>query len=187
HYMIIAVGNCEVRLELAAAAQAHGFHFATAIHPSAIVASDVEIGDGTVIAAGAVVNPGAHIGAQVIVNTSATVAHECVIHDGAHIGPGARMGGNVVIGKGTWVAIGATLIDRIKVGEGVIIGAGAVVTRDITSGVVAYGVPARAIRMNDSRFLSKVEHTSDKRRPSSDDWSPTEDRGSSKELSQILE
>jgi UDP-N-acetylbacillosamine N-acetyltransferase len=144
--VIIAIGDCRTRLELAAVARSHGFLLARAIHPSAVLAQDVEVGEGTVIAAGAVINPSVRIGHSVIVNTSASIDHECIVGDGVHVGPGVRLGGRVSIGNGTWLGIGAVVRDHVVIGERSIIGAGAVVLSDIPAGVVAYGLPAKVVR-----------------------------------------
>lgn len=157
-YLLVAVGNNAARQKLARLAQSAGFQLAVAVHPRSIIAPDVLIGAGTVIVAGAVVNPGARIGENVIVNTSATVGHDCQIADGAHIGPGAHLGGHATIGCATWIALGAMIIDGISIGAGSVIGAGAVVVRDIPSGVVAYGTPARVIRATGEGSGRKSNH-----------------------------
>ena len=145
-HVIMGVGDCAARLDLALIARKKGFRFLTAIHPQAVIATGVTIVDGSVIVAGAVINPGVKIGEHAVINTSASVDHECVIDDGAHIGPGAHLGGCVSVGRATWVGIGAVVKDHVKIGAGAIIGAGAVVLNDIPDGVVAYGVPARVRR-----------------------------------------
>ena len=143
----VGFGDCRMRHELTTWLQTRGFSLPVAVHPRATVADDVTIGPGTVIAAGAVVNPVTRIGSSVIINTSASVDHECVIGDAAHIGPGAHLAGRVVVGQAAQIGIGATVIDRIHIGSGAIVGAGAVVVKDIPDHVVAYGVPARIRRM----------------------------------------
>ena len=58
---LIAVGDARARHRIAQAMDGARWH--TAIHPRAVVSSlDVEIGEGTVVMAGAMVNPGARIG-----------------------------------------------------------------------------------------------------------------------------
>ena len=148
-HLIVAFGHCAGRLEAARFAVSQGFTLATAIHPSAVVASSVRIGAGTVIAANAVVNPNTTIGENAIVNTSASVDHDCVIEDGVHIAPGVHISGKVRVGAASWIGVGATIVDGCTVGSGGVIGAGAVVVDDIPPGVVAYGVPARVIRRNE--------------------------------------
>jgi UDP-N-acetylbacillosamine N-acetyltransferase len=147
--LILGFGDCLGRLKLAELVATKGFRCATAIHPQAIIASDVQIGQGSVAAAGAVINPGSHIGEQVIINTCASVDHECRIANGVHICPGAHLAGRVMVGMATWVGIGAIVVDRVRIGAGTLIGAGAVVVNDIPDGVVAYGVPARVIKKMD--------------------------------------
>jgi acetyltransferase EpsM len=145
-HVVLGIGDCRARISLAGIVRQAGFELATAIHPNATIAEDVQLGVGTVIMAGAVVNPGSRVGENVIVNTSSSVDHDCVIEDGVHVGPGAHLGGGVSVGEGTWVGIGAIIKDKVKIGRDSIIGAGAVVLQDIPDGVVAFGIPAKVIR-----------------------------------------
>lgn len=50
------------------------------------------------------------------------------------------------IGKNVWIGSGAQIMPGITIGDDSVIGAGSVVTTDIPSNVVAYGVPCRVIR-----------------------------------------
>src|SRR5699024_378697 len=104
-----------------------GFSITTLIHPSAIIATEVEIGIGTVIMAGVVVNSSTRIGNGVIINTSASVDHDNVIEDFVHLSPGVRIAGTVKVGKQSWLGIGSTIINNIVISEKTIIGAGAVI------------------------------------------------------------
>jgi acetyltransferase EpsM len=144
--LLVAIGDCNVRLDLAERALAYGFDLPTVIHPRATLAGDVTVGQGTVVCAGAIVAPAARIGANVIVNTAATVDHESVIEDGAHISPGAHLAGNVHVGRGAWICIGAIIGPRVHVGAGAVLGAGSVLLEDLPPGILAYGSPAVAVR-----------------------------------------
>ena len=148
-HLIVGFGNCAARLKTSALIGKKGFSLATAIHPKAIVADDVVVSCGTVIAAGAVINPRAKIGENVIINTGATVDHECFIEEGVHLCPGAHLAGNVSIGRASWIGIGAIVSDHLRIGAEAVIGAGAVVMHDIPDNVVAYGVPAKVVKRVD--------------------------------------
>lgn len=52
----------------------------------------------------------------------------------------------IVIGSGVWLASDVTVYGGVTIGDNTVIAAGAVVTKDIPSGVLAGGVPCRAIR-----------------------------------------
>ncbi len=83
--IFFAFGDGAARIRLAQQVVEMGFTMPVIVHPRAVVAADVSLGQGTFVAAGAVINAQARIGSNVIVNTSASVDHESVIEDGAHI------------------------------------------------------------------------------------------------------
>ena len=121
--------------------------FVTVGHPSTQIARNVEIGAGTVLMAASVVNTGARLGKHCVVNTKASVDHDCIVGDFVSIAPGATLGGNVRIGEFSAVSLGANVIHGVTVGAHAVIGAGSVVVRDVPDCAIAYGVPARVVRM----------------------------------------
>ncbi len=52
----------------------------------------------------------------------------------------------VTIGDSVWIGGNATILPGVTIGDNVVIGAGSVVTRNIPSGVVVGGNPARIIK-----------------------------------------
>jgi sugar O-acyltransferase (sialic acid O-acetyltransferase NeuD family) len=138
---VLAVGNNRTRQDLAE--RLPEFEWITAVHPTAWVDASVTIAPGTVIFAGAVVQPETVIGRHVIVNTAATVDHDCLLGDFVHVAPGAHLAGQVSLGEGSFLGIGSTVIPGKQVGGWVTVGAGGVVVEDIPAGVTVVGVPAR--------------------------------------------
>lgn len=120
-----------------------GYKFATSIHPSAVIATDVLLGEGVQVMAGSVIQPGCRIGNNSIINTRASVDHDCTIGDHVHIAPGVTASGSVRIGSGSHIGTGATLIQGVAIGNGCLIAAGALVVKDICDGAKARGVPAK--------------------------------------------
>jgi sugar O-acyltransferase (sialic acid O-acetyltransferase NeuD family) len=101
-----------------------GYSFYTLVHPQAMVADTVKLGEGTQVMAGAVVQPNTHIGKNVIINTRSSVDHDCIIGDGVHVAPGVTLGGDIRVGDLTHIGIGSVLIQGIYIGKEVMICAG---------------------------------------------------------------
>lgn len=138
------LGFGEANLRETMARTMTGVKWHTVIHPSAIISKlGVTIGEGTVILAGAIVNPGTTIGRHCILNTAAVVEHDNRIGDFAHISVGAKLAGVVTIGKSTWVGVGAVVRNATTICDGCMIGAGAVVVKSIEERGTYVGVPAR--------------------------------------------
>ncbi len=158
--VVVAIGDNWARARISAELEAvcPGIRFAIVIHPSAEIGRDVVVGEGTVIMAGAVVNPAARIGAGCILNTRASLDHDSTMAKFTSLGPAATIGGGVQIGEFSSVGIGATVIQELAIGAHTVIGAGAVVVRSIPDFVVAYGTPARIVRKRQpgDRYLGEA-------------------------------
>lgn len=140
---MIGIGDNEIRKRIA---EKYDVSWATLIHPSAQIATNVTIGTGTVIMANAVVNVCATVGEHCIINTGAIVEHDNVVEDYVHISSNAALGGTVHISKQTHVGIGALVKNNIKICDNCVVGAGAAVIKDITEYGTYVGVPARKIK-----------------------------------------
>ena len=141
--VFVAIGNANTRKKLMTDNQ--GRRFPVLIHPSAVVAGDVQIGVGSVVMAGVVINPGTSIGMGCIVNTSSSVDHDCLIGDYCHISVGSHLCGTVAVGDNTWIGAGATISNNVDICADCLIGAGAVVVRDIDEPGTYIGIPAKRI------------------------------------------
>ncbi|WP_050180198.1 acetyltransferase [Domibacillus robiginosus] len=122
------------------------FSFVSVIHPSACISSNVKIGDGTAVMAGAIINRNTIIGEHSIINTNSSVDHDCILSDFVSVAPGAVLGRNVKVGNGAVVSLGARVIHSVSIGEHTVIGAGSTVLQSIGSYGVAYGTPAKVVR-----------------------------------------
>ncbi|MFM9872489.1 MAG: acetyltransferase [Fimbriimonadaceae bacterium] len=136
----IAIGNNEVRKTVA---ERELGRFATLIHPSAIIAPEVQIGQGTLICAGTIIQTGTTIGNHSIINTKASVDHDCKIADFVHIAPGATLCGNVTVQELALIGAGATVIPGVTIFSRATLGAGSTTLEDIHQGERWGGVPAK--------------------------------------------
>ncbi|MFO0889780.1 MAG: acetyltransferase [Isosphaeraceae bacterium] len=141
-HAVIAIGSNQAREQIAERLSGR-VGWPTVVHPRASLACGVVLGEGTVVFAGAVIQPDATIGRHVIINTCCSVDHECLVGDFAHIAPGAHLAGNCEVGAGALLGIGCSVIPGRTIGAGAVVGAGAAVVSDIPPRVTAVGVPAR--------------------------------------------
>lgn len=141
--VIVGIGNAGVRKQIQESIPDE--KLVTLIHPDAVVAEDVVMGVGTVVMAGAVINPGTHIGKGCIINTCSSVDHDCSVGDYVHIAVGSHLCGTVFVGNGTWIGAGATVSNNVSICSDCMIGAGAVVVDDIQESGTYVGVPAKRV------------------------------------------
>lgn len=142
---VVAIGDAKTRKRMTEELVSLGASFATLIHPSVILGSRVQIGEGTVVMAGSVIQAESVIGKSCIVNTASSVDHNCVLGDYSHVAVGTRLCGMVTVGEETWIGASATVINGIHICGDCIIGAGAVVVKNIKEPGTYVGIPARKI------------------------------------------
>lgn len=142
---ILGIGDNRIREAVTKLFAKKNEELLSVIHPTANIGSFIKIGNGTFIAAGAIINPLVKLGKAVIINTGAIVEHECQIGDFTHIAPGAVLTGNVKVGARSFIGANAVIKEGIEIGSDVIIGAGTVVLNDVQSKSKVVGNPARLI------------------------------------------
>ena len=134
------------------------------------VQEDVKIGAGTRIGSFALLHSGAVIGADCLIGSHCNICrceigNNVSIQTACHITRGVRIEDDVFIGpgvitlndpldddglrypvimRGARIGGGSLILPGITIGENALVGAGSVVTRDIASGGISFGNPARA-------------------------------------------
>jgi len=144
--VICAVGSPRARRSLVKKAEQSGLSFITVAHLSVQASKYVDIGIGTVVAAGCILTTQIKIGNHVYLNLDTTVGHDVVIQDFVNVAPGCHISGNVMLREGADLGTGTVILQGITIGKWSVIGAGAVVIEDIPDNAVAFGVPARVVK-----------------------------------------
>ncbi|WP_166702791.1 acetyltransferase [Bacillus albus] len=144
--IFVGIGNNVIREKIQGKLEAEGASLPTLIHPSTIIGEQVELGAGTVVMAGAVINCCTTIGKGCIINTGSTIDHDNLIEDYVHISPGVHLAGTIKVGRGTWLGIGSVVSNNISITNGCRIGAGALVIRNINEVGTYVGVPVTKIK-----------------------------------------
>ncbi len=128
-------------------------NYINCFHSSVQISKTSNIGKGVLINSLVSVSAHSSIGNFVSINRNASIGHHTIIDDYSTINPGCVIAGNVHIGKNTLIGASACIIDGISIGENTIIGAGSLVTKNVPSGVVAYGNPCKIIRKNETQSI----------------------------------
>lgn len=145
---IVAIGNAKIRERIQ-----NTIDTVTLIHPETVIGRNVEIGEGSVTMAGAVINTYSQIGKGCIINTGASVDHDCQVGDFVHVAVGAHLCGTVNVGNRTWIGAAVVVSNNINVCSDVMIGAGAVVVNNIDIEGTYIGVPAKMFGENNRKVL----------------------------------
>ncbi len=119
------------------------------IHPTSYLASNIDFSYGLLIEPKVVISSQSAIGMGVTIKRNSSIGHHNVIGDYTEISPGVITASNVKIGRACIISTGTVIRNGVNIGDNVYIGLGSVVTKDIPSGVIAYGNPCRVIREND--------------------------------------
>ncbi len=86
---------------------------------------------------------------EITIGDGCAISHGVVIMDSnAHMIDGNRNTEPVIIGNKVWIGTGVTILSGVTIGDGAVIAAGALVNRDVPSGALVGGVPAKIIREN---------------------------------------
>lgn len=125
-------------------------NFINIIHKTSSISKTTKLGKGCLV--NSLVSVAAHTKIEnfVSLNRNSTVGHHVVLENYVTVQPGANVCGFVTIGEGTLIGVGANILDGIKIGKNSIIGAGSVVTKNVPDNVVAYGIPCKVIKKNET-------------------------------------
>lgn len=140
-----SIGDTIVRRKLNDIIKDMGMNLLNIIDPTAILAKNIKIGEGSFIGKGAILNSDVMIGSNCIINSGSIIEHDCQIGNYVHIAPGSTLSGGVIIGSDSHIGTNSTVIQDIIIGKNTIIGAGSVVVKNIGDNKRAYGNPCMEV------------------------------------------
>ncbi len=133
-YALITVGQIKspnIRIKLYNLLKELDFTLPVIISPKAYVSKHAQIGEGSIIMHGSIVNANAKIGKNCIINNQSLIEHDATIGDHCHISTNAIVNGGVDVGNNSFIGSGSVLIQSISIGAECVIGAGLVIKNDI--------------------------------------------------------
>ena len=126
-YALVATGQIQtakLRMRLYQQATQCGFQMPVIIAPTAHVSRHANIGAGTIVMHGAIVNAGAKVGKNCIINNRALLEHDTTVEDHCHISTGAILNGGVSVGAGSFIGSGCVIKEGLSIGKDCLVGIG---------------------------------------------------------------
>jgi sugar O-acyltransferase (sialic acid O-acetyltransferase NeuD family) len=140
---VIAVGDNAKRKQIAE--RFTEIDWLTVIHPYSYQHSSVQLGQGTVVLEGTVLQPDVIIGQHCIINVDTMIGHDSILEDYVH-SSGGKIGGNVYVCEGVLVGGNTTIHPGLKIGAWSKSAISTAIMRDVPPNSIVIGNPARILK-----------------------------------------
>ena len=135
--------SLRLRRQVSVAEEAGVLDWITLVHPTASVSPSASLHPGVFAGPQVSISAISSIGKHSRIGRGSQIGHHVKIGEFCHLGPGVVIPSEVSIGNGVTVGPGAIFLNGVQVEDDSLVGAGAVVTRNVRSGEVVLGNPAR--------------------------------------------
>lgn len=143
--LVLGVGLPSHKTSLVERLAALPNRWASVVHPRATVGPNVIVGEGSYVAAGAIVTVNVRLGRFTTVNMHCQVAHDGVVEEFATLHPDTHLAGHVTIGEGAELGAGSLVIPGLTIGPWAVLGAGCTVIRSLPGHATYVGIPAAPV------------------------------------------
>ena len=135
-FALIALGQIsspDARVSLHQRASKAGFDLANVVSPTAYVSPSAQIGNGTIVMHGAIINAGVKVGSNCIINSRTLLEHDTQVLDNCHISTGAILNGGVLVEEGCFIGSGTIVKEGVSIGERSVVGMGSLLRSNLTA------------------------------------------------------
>ena len=132
-YAFISIGqikNVKLRIDLYESVLNSGFKIPSIVSPQSYISRTAQIGAGTIIMNGVILNSDVKIGNNCIINSKALIEHGTQIADHCHISTGAILNGDCVVESKSFVGSGAIVKHGITIKTSSFVNMGQIVTKN---------------------------------------------------------
>ena len=111
----IGYSNIPARWKIWQRLRAAGYCLPPLIHPRAYVADTANVGLGSMIMAGAIVDVRVRLGNAVVIWPGACINHDTTVGDNSFVSPNATICGSATVGEHSFIGAGAAIADHCEV------------------------------------------------------------------------
>ena len=143
---LCAIGKIQDRVNTVRIIKERGGNFINLIHPKAIIAPSVQLGEGVIIKAFCVLDSHVQIGSYTYLQSSVIAGHDVRIGEFCQVNSFSFFAGNVLVNDMCSINAGARIIQGIEIGRRAVVGMGSVVLRKVKPNSTVFGNPAKLLR-----------------------------------------
>lgn len=144
-HVVIAISDPKAKRTIFDSIRQYGVRFPTLIHPSAKIARNACIGEGSVISIGCIVSTNVTLGDHVFLNMRTVVGHDASIGDFSSCLVNSVVAGNVTIAEEVLLGSGSLVMEKKVIGKGAKVSLGSVVSFDVEEGHVVMSRPSKSM------------------------------------------
>lgn len=142
-HSVIALQKGEDRKRISAMYPGYS-NWVSIIHPTAVVAPDTCIGEGSIIFPQVIVSVGSRLGDHNLLYMHATIANDCFFDDFVSVMTGVTVSEHVTIGQESYIAAGSNIYPHINIGKAAGVAVGTTVDVDVPDGEM-YGKKGKGL------------------------------------------
>lgn len=142
---ICAIGDPKTKIDICESIVNRGGKFINLIHPSAIIGSDNNIGNGCVLCPRSIITCNTRIGDFVTINCNSSIGHDVTIGKGTTLSSHCDVTGFATLGEGVFLGSNSVILPSVRVGNYAKIGVGSTVIRTVKPNSTVLGSPAKQI------------------------------------------
>ena len=149
------IGDNKIRTKYLKKLYDFGYEIPNFIHESVIYDKDCIQGKGIYLLPGVIIMPHAKIKDYVIVSMGSKIAHHTLLEKGVFISTGVNVGANITINEKAFLGISSTIMTGVSdIGKNTIVGCGAVVIKNVPPHHIVAGLPAKTLRVMETKEQS---------------------------------
>ena len=139
--VVVTLGsNVDLKDKIYQELKSANLKFTNAIHPSAIIAYGINLGQGNIVAANVVIGAFTSLGENNIFSSSCVIEHHNTVGVSNSFGPNVVTSGTVKIGNKILFATGIFIEPYLSIGSNSIISSGSIITSDVKDNVIVKNI-----------------------------------------------
>jgi sugar O-acyltransferase (sialic acid O-acetyltransferase NeuD family) len=149
----IANGNPRVKSQIYNRLIENNIKPAVFIDKTAIVSPSAKYEEGLIVMPYCSISSFTELSSNITINYNSNIGHHTKIGSNTFISSMVNIGGGVNIGSKVFIGMGAQIKEGVSIGDNAIVSMGSIVHKNIPSGLIAMGNPARPFLKNDKKNI----------------------------------